>query len=75
MLSHNNIIPLIVTYSIFRPIELSSEFITVTEEEFPAPDINDCSNSEVTVLVVLSLNCTSLQSEWCKYYDRVSGRV
>lgn len=54
---------LILTNSIFWLVILLSELITVTNEEFAAPDIDDRANSEVTVVIIICMNSTSLSTK------------
>ena len=52
---------LTLTYSILSLVVLLGELVTVAEEKLPPPDVDDSSNGEVTVMVVLSLNSSSLK--------------
>ena len=52
-----------LTDAIFSPVVFFGELITVAEEKLPAPDIENSTNSQVTVVIVLSLNCSSLKIE------------
>lgn len=49
-----------LTYAILGPVVLLGELITVTEEKLPSPDVENSTNSKVTLMVVLSLNCSGL---------------
>ena len=49
-----------LTYAILGPVVLLGEFVTVTEEKLPPPDVENSTNSKVTLMVVLSLNCSGL---------------
>ena len=50
-----------LTNAILGPVVLLGELIAVAEEKLPAPDIENSTNSEVTVVIVFSLNCSSLK--------------
>ena len=50
-----------LTYAILGPVVLFGELIAVTEEELPAPDVENSTNGEVTIMIVLSLNRSGLK--------------
>ena len=51
-----------LTYAILGPVVLLGELVTVAEEKLPPPDVENSTNSEVTLVVVLSLNRSSLKN-------------
>lgn len=50
-----------LTNAIFETIVLFGEVVTVTNHHFPAPDVNDLSDHQVTVFVALLMYSTSLR--------------
>ena len=52
----------LLTYAILGPVVLLGELVAVAEEKLPPPDVENSTNSEVTLMVVLSLNRSSLKN-------------
>ena len=52
---------LLLTYSVFGSVVLLRKVITIAQNNLPTPDINNGSNGEVTVTVVIYMNSTSLK--------------
>ena len=48
------------TYAIFCPIEILCELVTITHSGLASPHIDDCSNAQVTLMVVVSVHSSSL---------------
>lgn len=51
-----------LTNAILCPVELLCEAIAVTEEELATPHVQYCSNGEVSLIVVLCVDCARLWS-------------
>ena len=54
-----------LTDVVFGCVVLAGELITVTEQQFPAPNIDHCTKRKVTVMVIVSLYSTSLSVHVC----------
>ena len=62
MVHTDNAVATLLTYAIFGPVVLLGELVAVAEEKLPPPDVENSTNSEVTLMVVLSLNRSSLKN-------------
>jgi hypothetical protein len=50
-----------LTYAILGPVVLLGELVAVAEEKLPAPDVENSTDSEITLMIVLGLNRSSLK--------------
>ena len=57
------ILLMMLTYVILSPVVLFSKIITVTDDKFTSPNVNNRAYSKVSIRVILMMLCSSLKKQ------------